>query len=306
MSIIGSIAAQQAFSLAGSAAAGGAGSAAGASLAASSALGPVGVALAAGGLALSIYQGLQQRKALKRQYAAIANAANENLSNLNDQITQVRRSYFDTTDISSQNFRQNFGALVNSLGATSGPSTTAVLAAQVANAAVDQEARRTALSDTITSINTEKKNVKAQAEAGLASARANYVPVGIQAIQGAVSGYQAGTSIDNLISSVQQSSALNSAYQKLLPAAQFGDSNALAQLQAIQSGVRPDLVLGQYGSVYTAPFVAQQQINGIQLETAQSDLFYSQLRAQAAQRQLGNSLQSLTNSDKVLRLLNGQ
>lgn len=264
----------------------------------------IGLGVVMGGL--SLYQAMQQKKALKRQYSATANAAYENLNNLNDQIQQVRRAFFDQTDIASQGFRQGYGALVNSIGSTSGPSVTAVLAAQVSNAAVDQLARRTALSDTVEAIEYQKRNVKAQAEAGMASAQANYVPAGIQALQGGLQGVQMGMQFNSVLQGAMQSAQLNEAYKAVLPAAQAGDGNALAQLQALNAGVPASMVLGQYGSLFTAPFVAQQQLSGIQYDTARNDLFFSQLRNQALQRQLGVStgrLDGLMQTDRLLQTL---
>lgn len=289
----------------------GMGAAAGASAGMGAALGAalfnpvtIGLGVVMGGLA--VYQGMQQKKALKRQYSATAKAAYANLENLNDQILQVRRAFYDQTDIASQGFRQGYAALVNSVGTTSGPSVNAVMGAQVANAAIDQLARRTALADTVSAIEYQKKNVKAQSEAGMASAQANFVPVGIQALQGGLQGIQMGMQFNSVLQAAQQSAQLDAAYKSVLPAAQAGDGQALAQLQALNAGVPAAMVMGQYGSLFTAPFMAQQQISGIQYETARNDLFFSQLRNQAMQRQLGvstGSFDNLMRTDRMLQTL---
>lgn len=289
----------------------GAGAAAGASAGMGAAMGaalfnPVTIGLGVAMAGLALYQGMQQKKALKRQYAATTKMAYGNLGILNDQIGDVRRAFYDQTDIASQQYRQGYAALVNNIGTTSGPSVNAVLAAQVANVNVDQLARRTALADTIQSIEYQKQNVKAQAEAGMASSAASYTPAGFQAISGGLQGFQMGLGLSSVIQSAQQASALNDAYKAVLPAAQAGDSNALAQLQALNAGIPPSAVLGAYGSMFTAPFLAQQQLSGIQMETSRNDLYFSQLRNEALRRQLGTStgrLDNLMSTDRILQTL---
>lgn len=289
----------------------GAGAAAGASAGMGAAMGAalfnpvtIGLAVVMGGLML--HQGMQQKKAIKRQYSAIAKSAYANLDNLNDQILQVRRAFYDQTDIQSQGFRQGFSSLVNSVGSTSGGSVTAVMAAQVANANLDQLARRTALSDTVSSIEYEKKNVKAQSEAGMESARANYVPAGIQAIQGGLQGIQMGMQFNSVLDAARQSAQLDAAYQSVLPSARAGDSNALAQLQALNAGVPPSMVMGEFGNLFTAPYLNQMKISSMQTTIASNDLFFSTMKRNAMNNLLGSSLNDRAKNSALINMLGGR
>jgi hypothetical protein len=223
-----------------------------------------------GGLAM--YQANQQNKAIKRQYSAIAKSAYENLDNLNRQITDTRVAYYDASDTASQGFRSAYASLVNGAGSARGNSVNAFMASQVASVNVDSWARQSELVRNIENIEYNKRNVKANAEAGLASAQSQTQNVALAGLGGAVQGVQMGMGFNNLITGIQEANALNRAYEQVLPAARSGDPLALARFQALNSGVRPSDVMGNYGSLYTDPLIRANNLNTLQYNSAMSSL----------------------------------
>ena len=218
----------------------------------SSILGPV------GGVAGGVFGFLGARSSNR---AIIANAIAQQEA-ANDNIENLRFSFFDRSRTASDQFSRQQGQVSAALfsGARSGRSLNSLLASSASDFVRDDFARKKALADNIKNLETQKENIRRQAQSQLQAP-------GLAAAQGAASGFSLGSSIGGALDSAASSIADSNFVKDLQNSPGIGSSTlagppsptALAQQSALASGVSPSL-LRQFPQITAAPFLAQQQL----------------------------------------------
>ena len=246
------------------AAAGGGAASAGAGAAASSLafLSPIGIGLGVAGFALSAFQTAQQNKQIKKRNKAVAESAQSQLAAANENITSLRRVFYDQTNMASGQARENVARYQNAQGFTSGASLDEYIAQKVGDTYVDQLARKTALADQLKQIEYNKQTIAAQARAGMASGSS---PV-LSGLTGALQGYQLGSGLEDAYNSFQRVRQVNTALETLRPLANSGDATALAQMQAIQSGLPVGEAMNR-NSPFLGGYLTNNEIQSLQLQS---------------------------------------
>lgn len=226
---------------------------------------PLTIGLGVAGFGLSLIQSIEANNQTKKRNEAAAKAANSQMSAINDNITSQRLLFYDNSATAGAQAQAAIATLQNSQGFTSGQSISESVAQAMSDTDVDQFARRKYLADFEKQQEYSKTSIAAQASAGMQSTGSPLMA----GLQGGLQGFSLGSSLSSSIDAFQRTSAINEALTTLTPLASQGSDIALAQMQAIQSGVPPAQALMQ-NSPYVQPFLLQRQIQGLQLESARN------------------------------------
>lgn len=245
-------------------------------------------------LGAGLFGGLGFFGASSRNEAIEQNALNQQIA-INDNIENLRLSFFDQSRIAAKRGQQRTGNLSNRLYNSfgSGHSLNRIIAAEVSDNRKDQASRKFALDRSIENLQVQKQNIANQASAQTSS------PI-LGALSGALQGAQLGASLQSGIDSFQASQTQGefmSGLEARLTVEGPPDPNALAQLRALQSGVPTSLLSsgGAIGQAVLQPFLTQINTEAFQAGALTNQVNFQRAQMQAAQQALYES-QSLYQS----------
>ncbi|MGH7130336.1 MAG: hypothetical protein ACREJO_00105 [Phycisphaerales bacterium] len=224
---------------------------------------------------------MQQNKAIKKHNEAIAAGARNQMVGIDQNIQSARRSFYDQTSISSAQARGGVATLQNNQGFASGQSIDSYVSQIMADQNVDQLARSTQLADSITAAQTQKETIAASARSGMSSGAS---PL-LAGIQGGLQGASMGMSLNSAIDNFNRVSTVNTALSGLAPLAAAGDPQAIAQMQAINAGISPELAT-MNNSPFARPYLMQNALMDMQLQGAMQQYGASGLRLDSINNQL--------------------
>jgi hypothetical protein len=255
--------------------------------------------LAAGG---AVAGGVLGSSSARRQNRAIRDNAIAQQEALNENINRARFSFFDNQRVATRQHQSEQGAMTNALfsGFRSGHSLNRLLAANDNDFIADDLARKRALAQTIENFETQKTNIARSASAQTQNVTQATLMGGLQ---GGMAGFQLGQGIDGAIQSFQDSNFLkdlNASY-----AADPMNPDLQAQVMAVSSGVPPQM-LQRYPNIATAPFAQRIATQNLGLQSAFSQMQFSQFLRNNAFNQLQQMAGTIGGSSILDTALGGQ
>lgn len=242
---------------------------------------PFTIGLSAVGFGLSAFSAIQSNNAIKAHNNAVAATARNQMVAIDQNINSARRAFYDQTQITSAQGRAGLATVQNSQGFASGQSIDNYVGQIMADQNADQFARQTQLADTITSAQTQKETIAASARAGMSSGSSP----ALAGLTGAAQGFSMGMSLNSAIENFNRVSQVNTALSSLAPAAAAGDPFAIAQMQAINAGISPELAT-MSNSPFTRAFLQQNALMDMQLQSAMAQYGASGVRLDSINNQL--------------------